>query len=68
MAGTLSLTVVYSLDFCRTKLAADAKGKGGERQYKGLLDVYKQTIVSYAFLKLIFRLHNYCVTILIKCS
>ena len=47
MAGTLSLTVVYSLDFCRTKLAADAKGKGGERQYKGLIDVYKQTIVSY---------------------
>jgi len=46
MAGTLSLTVVYSLDFCRTKLAADAKGKGGERQYKGLIDVYKQTIAT----------------------
>merc|ERR1711976_225716 len=45
-AGTLSLTVVYSLDFCRTKLAAGSKGKGGERQYKGLLDVYKQTIAT----------------------
>merc|ERR1711951_136045 len=31
---------------CRTKLAADAKGKGGERQYKGLIDVYKQTIAT----------------------
>merc|ERR1712235_22032 len=41
-----SLTVVYSLDFCRTKLAADAKGEGGERQYKGLIDVYKQTIAT----------------------
>merc|ERR1719334_2464132 len=46
MAGTLSLTVVYSLDFARTKLANDAKGKGGERQYKGLIDVYRQTIAS----------------------
>ena len=26
MAGTLSLCVVYSLDFARTKLANDAKG------------------------------------------
>jgi len=46
MAGTLSLCVVYSLDFARTKLANDAKGKGGERQYKGLIDVYRQTIAS----------------------
>jgi solute carrier family 25 (adenine nucleotide translocator) protein 4/5/6/31 len=44
MAGTLSLCVVYSLDFARTKLANDAKGKGGERQYAGLVDVYRQTI------------------------
>jgi solute carrier family 25 (adenine nucleotide translocator) protein 4/5/6/31 len=27
-------------------LSADAKSKGGERQYKGLLDVYKQTLKS----------------------
>merc|ERR1711935_341162 len=32
MAGSLSLTLVYSLDFARTRLANDAKGKGGERQ------------------------------------
>merc|ERR1712133_147989 len=46
MAGTLSLCVVYSLDFARTKLANDAKGKGGERQYKGLVDVYTKTLKS----------------------
>merc|ERR1711970_1139938 len=33
LAGSLSLTVVYSLDFARTRLANDAKGKGGERQF-----------------------------------
>ena len=46
LAGTLSLCVVYSLDFARTKLANDAKGKGGERQYNGLLDVYKKTLAT----------------------
>jgi len=32
-AGAIGLTVVYSLDFARTRLAADVKagGKGGER-------------------------------------
>merc|ERR1712244_131554 len=44
MAGTCSLLFVYSLDYARTRLANDAKGKGGERQYNGLVDVYKQTI------------------------
>jgi len=39
-AGSLSLTVVYSLDYARTRLANDAKGKGGERQFNGLVDVY----------------------------
>merc|ERR1711976_829417 len=45
-AGSLSLTVVYSLDFARTRLANDAKGKGGERQFNGLIDVYKKTLAS----------------------
>merc|ERR1712038_2226042 len=39
MAGSLSLLFVYSLDYARTRLANDAKGKGGERQYNGLIDV-----------------------------
>merc|ERR1712142_126926 len=42
----MSLTVVYSLDFARTRLANDAKGKGGERQFNGLIDVYKKTLAS----------------------
>jgi len=47
LAGTLSLCVVYSLDFARTKLANDAKGKGGgERQYSGLVDVYRKTLAT----------------------
>jgi len=45
-AGSLSLLFVYSLDYARTRLANDAKGKGGERQYKGLVDVYAKTLKS----------------------
>merc|ERR1712071_147973 len=46
IAGSMSLSVVYSLDYARTRLANDAKGKGGERQFNGLFDVYKKTIAS----------------------
>jgi solute carrier family 25 (adenine nucleotide translocator) protein 4/5/6/31 len=55
MAGATSLFFVYSLDFARTRLANDAKSvtKGpdgkpveGQRQFKGLIDVYVQTIKS----------------------
>merc|ERR1711902_286578 len=45
-AGTLSLLFVYSLDYARTRLANDAKGKGGERQFNGLIDVYAKTLKS----------------------
>lgn len=48
-AGAFSLFFVYSLDYARTRLANDLKsvGKGGgERQYNGLIDVYKKTIAS----------------------
>jgi len=45
-AGTMSLTFVYSLDYARTRLANDAKGKGGERQFNGLIDVYVKTLKS----------------------
>merc|ERR1712128_205732 len=45
-AGTMSLLFVYSLDFARTRLANDAKGKGGERQFNGLVDVYVKTLKS----------------------
>lgn len=48
LAGSLSLTFVYSLDYARTRLANDAKNikKGGERQFNGLLDVYSKTFKS----------------------
>merc|ERR1712137_1208998 len=48
MAGATSLLFVYSLDFARTRLANDAKSskKGGERQFNGLVDVYKKTLAS----------------------
>ncbi|KAG0336530.1 ADP/ATP carrier protein [Podila humilis] len=46
-AGASSLLFVYSLDFARTRLANDAKGKSGSaRQFSGLLDVYRKTIAS----------------------
>jgi solute carrier family 25 (adenine nucleotide translocator) protein 4/5/6/31 len=46
LAGASSLFFVYSLDYARTRLANDNKSakKGGERQFNGLLDVYKKTL------------------------
>jgi len=48
VAGSMSLTFVYSLDYARTRLANDAKSKktGGERKFNGLIDVYKKTIAT----------------------
>ncbi|CCH62292.1 hypothetical protein TBLA_0G03560 [Henningerozyma blattae CBS 6284] len=48
IAGALSLTVVYSLDYARTRLAADSKNlkAGGERKFNGLIDVYRKTLKS----------------------
>merc|ERR1712062_239297 len=46
VAGSFSLTFVYSLDYCRTRLANDAKSKSGTRQYSGMVDVYVKTIKS----------------------
>lgn len=47
-AGASSLLFVYSLDYARTRLANDNKAakKGGERQFNGLVDVYKKTLAS----------------------
>jgi len=47
-AGACSLLFVYSLDYARTRLANDNKSakKGGERQFNGLVDVYKKTWAS----------------------
>lgn len=47
-AGASSLLFVYSLDYARTRLANDSKAakKGGERQFNGLVDVYKKTLAT----------------------
>lgn len=49
VAGAMSLCFVYSLDYARTRLANDtksAKKGGGERQFNGLIDVYKKTLAT----------------------
>jgi solute carrier family 25 (adenine nucleotide translocator) protein 4/5/6/31 len=52
IAGAMSLVFVYSLDYARTRLANDAKsakkagGGGGERQFNGLVDVYRKTLAT----------------------
>jgi len=47
-AGVGSLIFVYSLDFCRTRLANDNKSakKGGQRQFNGMVDVYRKIYAS----------------------
>ncbi|KAE8696906.1 ADP,ATP carrier protein 1 [Hibiscus syriacus] len=47
-ADVSSLLFVYSLDYARIRLANDAKAakKGGDRQFNGLVDVYKKTLKS----------------------
>jgi len=47
-AGACSLLFVYSLDYARTRLANDNKSakKGGQRQFNGLIDVYKKTLAT----------------------
>lgn len=42
LAGACSLSIVYPLDFARTRLAADL-GKGAEREFNGLVDVIGKT-------------------------
>lgn len=49
VAGAMSLCFVYSLDYARTRLANDLKSSkkgGGDRQYKGLVDVYRKTLAT----------------------
>jgi len=49
VAGAMSLCFVYSLDYARTRLANDTKSakKGAsERQFNGLVDVYRKTLAT----------------------
>lgn len=47
-AGAASSMFVYSLDYARTRLAADSRSRkaGGKRQFRGLGDVYNKTVQS----------------------
>lgn len=49
-AGAMSLLFVYSLDYCRTRLANDAKSHSkagsGDREFNGIIDVYSKTLKS----------------------
>jgi len=55
-AGALSLFFVYSLDYARTRLANDVKsakkGATSEREFNGLIDVYRKTLKSDGFVGL----------------
>lgn len=48
VAGSISLLFVYSLDYARTRLANDLKASkgGGDREFTGLVDVYKKTFAA----------------------
>lgn len=48
VAGSVSLSIVYSLDYARTRLTNDIKSKkmNKNKQFDGLIDVYKKTLAS----------------------
>ena len=67
-AGASSLLFVYSLDYARTRLANDAasvKNGSGERQFNGLLDVYKKTLASDGIVGLYRGFNVSCVGIIV---
>ncbi|CAF2107441.1 hypothetical protein Bca4012_093617 [Brassica carinata] len=66
-AGASSLLFVYSLDYARTRLANDAKAakKGGQRQFNGIVDVYKKTIASDGVVGLYRGFNISCVGIIV---
>eukprot|EP00760_Papus_ankaliazontas_P007549 PhM_4_TR13369/c0_g1_i1/m.64862/K05863/SLC25A4S, ANT; solute carrier family 25 (mitochondrial adenine nucleotide translocator), member 4/5/6/31 len=46
LAGTSSMLFTYSLDFARTRLANDVKLNHNERQFTGLIDVFRKTLAT----------------------
>jgi len=46
LAGGLSLTLVYPLDYARTRLAADVSKRGSSPQFEGLGDCIMQTVTK----------------------
>ncbi|XAR68005.1 hypothetical protein NMG60_11002981 [Bertholletia excelsa] len=66
-AGASSLLFVYSLDYARTRLANDAKAakQGGERQFNGLIYVYRKTLKTDGLAGLYRGFNISCVGIII---
>ncbi|KAM0065268.1 putative mitochondrial carrier protein [Helianthus debilis subsp. tardiflorus] len=66
-AGATSMLFTYSLDYARTRLTNDAKAikAGGERQFNGLIDVYKKTIASDGIVGLYRGFNISCVGIIV---
>lgn len=52
LAGAIGLTVVYPLDFVRTRLGVDVGKAGADRQYRGLIDCASQIFKSDGMLGL----------------
>lgn len=47
-AGATTSLFLYHLDYARTRLGTDARGSAvnGQRQFRGILDVYSKTLSS----------------------
>lgn len=47
-AGSISLFFVYPLDYARTRLTTDVESskRGGQKQFNGLIDVWKKTVAA----------------------
>ena len=58
VAGFASLSFLYSLAYCRTRLANDVKTahahakNGGGREFRGIIDVYRKTLKTDGFVGL----------------
>jgi solute carrier family 25 (adenine nucleotide translocator) protein 4/5/6/31 len=67
LAGSASLSFVYSLDYARTRLTNDLKNpkKGGSKEFSGLVDVYKKTLATDGFVGLYRGFMISCVGIVI---
>lgn len=50
LAGAASLTIVYPLDYARTRLASDVGG--GKKQFNGLMDCFSKTVKNGGFFSL----------------
>eukprot|EP01002_Notosolenus_urceolatus_P001494 NODE_1387_length_1440_cov_5.820992_g1154_i0.p1 GENE.NODE_1387_length_1440_cov_5.820992_g1154_i0~~NODE_1387_length_1440_cov_5.820992_g1154_i0.p1 ORF type:complete len:305 (+),score=53.49 NODE_1387_length_1440_cov_5.820992_g1154_i0:118-915(+) len=63
-AGASSLVFVYSLDYARTRLANDLKAEG-QRQFNGIVDVYRKTVRSDGLVGLYRGFNVSCVAIVV---